>query len=195
LGIDPGTQRALSIAYITTLSWLEHLESARQTKREPLTSIVVVLDELEAHLHPKWQRTVLPSIMILIDQLSGSPHAQIHVATHSPLVLASIEPGSTSDDSLHHLELNDGIVELERANFPRLGTVDAWLTSDVFELAAPRSLDAQLAIERAEELLLEEGGVTVEQVTAADAALRRSLPDDDDFWIRWNFFKKNGNNA
>lgn len=45
--------------------------------------VVLLLDEIEVHLHPKWQRLVLPAVERLL------PNAQIFMSTHSPFVLAS----------------------------------------------------------------------------------------------------------
>lgn len=47
---------------------------------------IVLIDEIELHLHPGWQQTVLPSL------LSIFPNTQFIVSTHSPQVLSSIEP-------------------------------------------------------------------------------------------------------
>lgn len=45
------------------------------------------LDEVDVHLHPKWQRKILYIVKKLF------PNAQIIVATHSPFVVSSIEGG------------------------------------------------------------------------------------------------------
>jgi hypothetical protein len=45
----------------------------------------VVIDEVENHLHPSMQRTLLPSL------LAAFPHAKFIVSTHSPLVVTSVE--------------------------------------------------------------------------------------------------------
>jgi hypothetical protein len=45
---------------------------------------VVVIDEIELHLHPKWQRTVIPAL------LRAFPNCQFIVTTHSPQVLGSV---------------------------------------------------------------------------------------------------------
>lgn len=45
--------------------------------------IVLLLDEIEVHLHPKWQRLVVPAVERLL------PNAQIFMSTHSPFVIAS----------------------------------------------------------------------------------------------------------
>lgn len=45
---------------------------------------VVLIDEVELHLHPSWQQRVLPSLMEIF------PNAQFIVSTHSPQILTSI---------------------------------------------------------------------------------------------------------
>ncbi|WP_041657961.1 AAA family ATPase [Azoarcus sp. KH32C] len=45
----------------------------------------VVIDEVENHLHPSMQRTLLPNL------LKAFPHAKFIVTTHSPLIVTSVE--------------------------------------------------------------------------------------------------------
>ena len=45
---------------------------------------IVLIDEVEQHLHPAWQQTVLPRLMDIF------PNVQFIVTTHSPQVLTSI---------------------------------------------------------------------------------------------------------
>ena len=47
--------------------------------------IILFLDEVDIHLHPKWQRRILPAIQKLL------PNAQIFVTTHSPFVVGSVD--------------------------------------------------------------------------------------------------------
>lgn len=47
--------------------------------------IILFLDEVDIHLHPKWQRRILPAIQKLL------PNAQVFVSTHSPFVVGSVE--------------------------------------------------------------------------------------------------------
>lgn len=47
--------------------------------------IILLLDEVDIHLHPKWQRRILPAIQTLL------PNAQVFVSTHSPFVVGSVE--------------------------------------------------------------------------------------------------------
>lgn len=55
---------------------------------DPFTTPAIFLfDEVEAHLHPKWQRKLLPAFQRMF------PAAQIFVATHSPFVISSLNCG------------------------------------------------------------------------------------------------------
>ncbi len=57
-------------------------------KINPLESpAVFLLDEIESHLHPAWQRRILPAFQRLF------PNSQIFLATHSPFVIASLNYG------------------------------------------------------------------------------------------------------
>jgi energy-coupling factor transporter ATP-binding protein EcfA2 len=47
--------------------------------------IFLFLDEIDVHLHPKWQRRILPAIQRML------PNAQIFVSTHSPFVVGSVD--------------------------------------------------------------------------------------------------------
>jgi len=59
-------------------------------------NIILFLDEIENHLHIKWQRRVLPIVQKLL------PNAQIFVTTHSPFVVNSID-----DAWVHRLQLDE----------------------------------------------------------------------------------------
>lgn len=47
---------------------------------------IVLIDEVDLHLHPRWQQRVL------VDLANAFPNAQFIVTTHSPQVLTSIRP-------------------------------------------------------------------------------------------------------
>ena len=49
------------------------------------TSGILLIDEAENHLHPKWQKTFIKSIQEIF------PNLQIIVTTHSPFIVSSIE--------------------------------------------------------------------------------------------------------
>jgi len=62
-----------------------------------LTPGVVLIDEIDLHLHPSWQRHV-------VDDLKRAfPKVQFVVTTHSPFIIQSAQPGEVYD-----LESEDG---------------------------------------------------------------------------------------
>lgn len=65
---------------------------------------IVLVDELEAHLHPRWQHSVVPLLRKVF------PRCQFIATTHSPLVAASALPGE-----IHILSVTEeGYVRQER---------------------------------------------------------------------------------
>lgn len=60
-------------------------EAARKTQG------IVLIDEIDLHLHPKWQRRVVE------DLKRAFPALQFIVSTHSPFILQSLEPGEVID--------------------------------------------------------------------------------------------------
>ena len=70
---------------------------------------MLLIDEIENHLHPTWQRRVIPALREYF------PNVQIFATTHSPFVVAGLKAGQ-----VHKLFRNDhdGIV---RADSKRRG--------------------------------------------------------------------------
>ena len=183
-----GVQRVLLVAYLVIWAWQEHTFAAEQMQEEPFRKMVILVDELEAHLHPRWQRSMLPALMQVGSLLNGTIDVQVIVSTHSPMVLASIESEFTEErDSLCHLRLEDSEVRLEPLEFAKYGDISAWLTSPVFGLQHARSRDAERLIEKAKivQLSVEPD---VDSVQTVSQELREVLAPDDPFWPRWSFF-------
>ena len=185
-----GIQRILLLTYLIIWSWQEHLLASEQAGVSPQRKMVIVVDELEAHLHPKWQRLVLPGLMSIGKLLSTDLKIQVIAATHSPMVLASVEDEfSDESDVLAHLLLVGESVKLERLDFYKYGDMSAWLTSPVFGLPHARSRAAERVIEDAKALQLSDEP-DLDAVKEVTARLKRTLSPDDQFWSRWIFFAR-----
>jgi hypothetical protein len=185
-------KRIIAIAYLLAWTWQEHVQASRLLNQEVTKQIIFLVDELEAHLHPRWQRTILRSLLRVLSALTGTEDVEVQVlaVTHSPLLLASLEPLFDPErDALWNLDLVDEQVALRREVWRRRGDANAWLTSDVFDLEEPRSLEAEHAIRRAESLMRRDH-VAQEEFAAARDELRASLPDVDPFWVRWRFWAR-----
>lgn len=183
-----GVQRVLMLAYLVIWLWQEHELAAEQQNEKKLRRMIVLIDELEAHLHPKWQRIVLPALLAVGELLSVDLSMQVVSATHSPMILASVEAFFDSDqDVLYHLYGERGTVHLEEAPFVKYGDVAGWLTSPLFGLRHARSREAEKAIEDAKALQLSESPIA-EVVAEVSSRLVLHLADDDKFWPRWISF-------
>jgi|SRR5450830_116466 len=185
-----GVRRMLALAYFLVWAWHEHRAAAKLLGKQAESRVVILFDEPETHLHPRWQRTVLPSLLAAIGKLQGGVEQapQMLVATHSPLVTASLEPMfDAARDDLIHLTLQDGQVVAEQGGWATQGDATNWLVSETFGLEQARSVEAEQAIEAAEALMRGERSHQPGLGTpkAVHAALRRLLPAGDPFWPRW----------
>jgi hypothetical protein len=146
-----GVKRIVTLAYLLVWVWSEHRVYSNLARKVPQRNLVLLMDEVEAHLHPKWQRVVPPALLDVTNILSKEVRAQVIVATHSPLVLASCEQHfSDRTDKLYHLQLKSGNVTFRERPFVRYGRVDEWLTSDIFELTEARSSEGGTPLSRRE---------------------------------------------
>jgi len=200
-----GMKRVVALAYLLVWAWREHLEVSRIAGRKTAERMLVIVDEVEAHLHPKWQRVILSAVMQsltgLISQHGpspgspgvGAPQIQYIVATHSPLVLGSME--STFDeqsDGLFELRLEgtapEGVVVLSQVEFRKLGDADGWLTSGL-GLKSSRPVEAEKAIADAAELMKSDNPPAA-RMTAVEGELEKVLSDTDPFWRRWRALRE-----
>jgi hypothetical protein len=188
-------RRVVALAYLLVWSWQEHVRAAHLLDEPATEQVTVLIDEIESHLHPRWQRTIVRSLLAVMRALAGTSRVQVIAATHSPLLLASVEPAfDPKQDAWFDLDLEPqppgpAAVRLRRREFVRRGEVSNWLTSEAFDLKSPRSVEAEAAIEQARALLRRGGEPTTEEVRLADEALRAAaLPDIDPFWVRWTAY-------
>ncbi|MDD1429320.1 ATP-binding protein, partial [Dolichospermum sp. ST_sed9] len=159
-------------------------------QREPMNKIVLLIDEIESHLHPRWQRVILPSILSVVNQLKPDITIQTLVTTHSPLVLASLEPIFDEDqDKLFLFELQGKDVELNEVFWTKQGDTVGWLTSEIFGLKQARSQESEIAIESAEAWMRDDDmnafPENLRTQSQIHQELQRLLPGHDPFWPRW----------
>jgi len=125
-----------------------------------------------------------------MDVLTGDHNASVQLiaATHSPLVLASVEPVFDEErDKLFLLEERAHKVTLHEQPWAKQGDVLNWLVSDTFGLQQARSIEAERAIEAAEALMRAAGELPPDLDTKKKihAELVRVLAGHDPFWPRW----------
>lgn len=98
---------------------------------------VVFIDEIEAHMHPKWQTQIIPLLK------KSFPNTTFYIATHSPIIVATTEEGEA-------YELKRDAQNQVTAQ--KLGNPKDWyvedLLSNAFEVSLPSS-DEENTIEDA----------------------------------------------
>lgn len=186
-----GMRRIVALAYLLVWTWQGHLEACKLLGRTPTKEIIFLIDEIEAHLHPQWQRRIVTALLKVMEALTGDHDVKVQLitATHSPLVLASVEPSfDEARDGLFLLGLKDQQVTLEEQVWTKQGDVVNWLVSDTFGLQQGRSLEAERAIAAAGAWMRGDQDTLPEDLTSAstiDTELKRVLPGHDPFWPRW----------
>ncbi len=134
--------RGLSLGYRTLIAWMVHLGSHLDSADlwghdNPLhTPALVLIDEIDLHLHPSWQRKLMSYLS------ERFPNVQFIATAHSPLIVQA-----AADANLAVLRREgDHVVIDNNPRSVRGWRVDQLLTSDLFGLdsARPPQLDALL---------------------------------------------------
>lgn len=196
-----GMKRILGIAYALIWMWNRHMQVVESDGLTSSKEIIILIDEIEAHLHPQWQRCILPALVKAMKVLSPDAHVQWMISTHAPLVLASIEPlFDEAQDNLYHFHLDGNTVSIQELPFAKQGDVSHWLVSEAFGLARARSVESERAIHGAMAFMrgdTDAAGRWIDGITPAGsagdlpiqarvhAALCLHLADHDPFWARW----------
>ncbi len=102
---------------------------------------IVLIDEIELHLHPKWQRTIIPRL------LEAFPNCQFIITSHSPQVLGEIE----DTDSIWILEEGEKPYHPKRA----YGMESSDLLREIMR-ADSRNVDVSKKLEEIDRLIDDE---------------------------------------
>lgn len=133
--------RRLGLGYKTLIAWMVDFAS-RLFERypdspDPLAEPAVCLvDEIDLHLHPKWQRTIMQYLS------ERFPNTQFIVTAHSPLIVQA-----ATDANIAILRREGDHVVIDQSFKAIHGwRIDQVLTSDLFglETARPPALDKAL---------------------------------------------------
>lgn len=189
-----GMKRIVALAYLLVWAVREHLQAAAFLGTEPHPSIVVLIDEIEAHLHPKWQRAILRALLATTQALAGNARVQIIATTHSPFVPLSVETLVNENDRLWDLDLVDDDVKLSLRPWEVRGDATAWATSKLFDLKSVRSREGEAAIHALEAVTkratVDPTSVTDEEIALVDGMLAKAMSALDPIYARWHAFKR-----
>lgn len=181
-----GIRRMLALAYLLVWAWQEHVEAARLLGEPSSGQLVFLIDEIESHLHPRWQFKVISALMAVVAEMAKEAHVQLLAATHSPQVLASLEPiFDDAFDAWFDLDYTGrATVELTRRPFEKRGSVSNWLTSEAFDLDSDRSPEIASKLRDAD-ALVQSANPGVEALEAQHQVLVEFLNPKDPFLFRW----------
>lgn len=119
----------------STVGWLGVLvqriyEIYPRTNEPEQEHALLLIDEMDSHLHPEWQRVLAPNIK------KHFPNVQVIATTHSPLVVANMEAGEV-------IRVVRSGREIEVQHLKRSFSgyrADQVLTADAFGLASARGV-------------------------------------------------------
>lgn len=138
----------LSHGYQTIIAWVVDLARNMYNRypdsKNPIGEpAIVLIDELDLHLHPKWQKEVMSYLSERFTQ------TQFIVTSHSPLIAQACE-----DANLVLIEREgDHSTVNQELQMVKNWRVDQILTSDVFGLDSARNTTTQKLIEERKRLL------------------------------------------
>ena len=137
---------------------------------------ICLVDELDLHMHPTWQRKV-------IDQLSDIfPATQFIVTVHSPLVVQAAEDANLV--VLRRYKEDPSRVQIDNDVEAIKGwRIDQVLTSDLFGLESARPPSVEKFMSERHDLLAKDNRSIGEDARLADLnAEAMVLPNDDQDW-------------
>ena len=130
---------------------------------------VVLIDELDLHLHPSWQR-------IVVEKLTATfPNCQFIASTHSPQIIGECDPAG-----LILLAKEDGKVVVAQGGHQGFGLDSSWILEHLMG-TAPRNVSVQMQINCVEDAI-EDGDLTIARKHLAD--LREMIHGDDGEVVR-----------
>lgn len=193
LHASAGIRRIIALAYLLVWAWQEHVRASELLSQRTTRQIVFLVDEVEAHLHPRWQRVILRALIAVVEKLVQDARSEVQIiaASHSPLVMASMESVFDSGkDAWFDIDLEgappDATVTVKRMPWIRRGDASRWLTSPAFDLSSAGSIDAERVLNDAGRALAG-GRISAADARQLDKQLRQVLGDTDPFWIRWRY--------
>jgi len=142
--------RDLSLGYRTSMAWMVDFASRMfdlyPESENPLAEpAVVLIDEIDLHLHPKWQRDLLPWLSELF------PNTQFIVTTHSPLIVQSAV--ARDANIVVCRREGDHVVIDQSVEAVKNWRADQILTSDLFGLETARPKEIEPFLEERQEIL------------------------------------------
>lgn len=161
--LSQGTQSVIHCIARFIFGHAEYHDFSKEFASEPA---ILIIDEIDAHLHPSWQRQIIPTLTRHFENL------QIFCSTHSPLMLAGLERGQ-----VQLLNRNEqGRVEVSTNETDIVGWTSDEILRNVLGIRHPTDAETVRRVNRLDELDRKEE-LSEEQKTEVQA-LRQAVSED-----------------
>lgn len=189
--LSSGTQGVFLIVWYIALKLAHANDFQPGWEQRPAA---LFIDEIENHLHPEWQRRFIPEL------LEAFPNLQIFATTHSPFVVAGLQPGQIQ--KLYRDSENN--IQVERNELPTIGWTADEILHEYLEIIAPTDFATAQGVDivrwletvevllddipaedwrRAEVCRLEEA--TLEnKATREEGTVKKWLSGDSEFYVK-----------
>ena len=137
--LSQGTQSLIQSVARLMIGYGEYYEYSVNLEQKPG---VLLIDEIDAHLHPSWQRRIIPTL------IRHLPNLQIFCSTHSPLMLAGLHPGQVQLLRLGE----DGKVSVSTNESDITGWSADEILRNLLDVPAPTDIGTAMRVRRLEEL-------------------------------------------
>lgn len=142
----------LSLGYQSMFAWVvdfaarmfKHYPNSKKPIEEPA---VVLIDEIDLHLHPEWQRKIMG---YLSDKFKNT---QFIVTAHSPLIVQAAEDQNANIVVLRRKKDSDEVEIIQDHKDIHGWRVDQILASDLFDNQPTRSDDYEESMKERREIL------------------------------------------
>lgn len=165
--------KALTTIVLDFISW------AQLNDKAPLSddlSGIFIIDEIEQHLHPSWQRGIIQRLAKAFRKV------QFIASTHSPICAVSLS--DMNDSQLLKASYADGHSEIHPRRISKRDGVDQILTSTLFDLSDTRSENTEADLDKYAELYLKE------ELSEEDESEKRELEKRLSELLRQGPYKK-----
>lgn len=88
IGMSSGENKFITM--LSQLYFLKNCQDLYPKLKKVNKNTLIIIDELDAFLHPEWQRTILYKILVQLKEQFDDHNFQIIFTTHSPIILSDI---------------------------------------------------------------------------------------------------------
>ena len=137
--LSQGTQSLIHCLARLIIGYAEYYGFSTDLEKKPG---ILIIDEVDAHLHPSWQRRIIPTL------LRHFPKLQIFCSTHSPLMLAGLKAGQVQ--LLRRGK--DGTLSVSRNELDIAGWTADEILRNFLEVPSPTDMATAAHVARLKEL-------------------------------------------